>query len=72
MEQSSKGPIAAWPFPEETHSSEALLDSAVEATFPASDPIAVEDGFQAKRRRDRARLTGVKPADRSKPRSPGR
>ena len=65
MDRSSKGPVAAWPFPEETESSENLLDSAVEATFPASDPIAVEDGFQAKRRRDRARLTCVKPAGRS-------
>ena len=49
-------PVAAWPFPEEKQSSECLLDSAVEATFPASDPIAVEDGFKAKRRRDRASL----------------
>jgi len=62
MDHSSKGPVAAWPFPEESHSSEALLDSAVEATFPASDPISVEDGFQAKRRLDRARLKCVKPA----------
>lgn len=61
MEPSSKGPVAAWPFPEESQSCEALLDSAVEATFPASDPIAVQDGFQAKRRRDHARLTRVNP-----------
>jgi hypothetical protein len=65
MEQSRKGPVAAWPFPEESNSSEALLDSAVEATFPASDPISVEDGFHAKRRRDHARLTHVKPAGQS-------
>ena len=61
MEHSQKGPVAAWPFPEEGHSSEALLDSAVEATFPASDPISVQDGFDAKRRRDHARLTRVNP-----------
>ncbi len=61
MEPSRKGPVAAWPFPEESSSCEALLDSAVEATFPASDPIAVDDGFNAKRKRDRALLTRVTP-----------
>ena len=71
-EKSRKEPVAAWPFPEETQSSEALLDCAVEATFPASDPISVEDGFQAKRKRDRAHLTAVKPGDRSQSRSPRR
>ena len=65
MEESRKTPVAAWPFPEESQTSEALLDSAVEATFPASDPISVQDGFHAKRERDRARLTHVKPGGQS-------
>ena len=47
---------ARWPFPEEGQSCEILLDFAVESTFPASDPISVDVGFQAKRLRDRARL----------------
>jgi hypothetical protein len=55
-------PKARWPFPEEGDSCETLLDFAVESTFPASDPIAVEDGFRGKRRRDRARLTAARPA----------
>jgi len=55
-------PKARWPFPEEGNSCESLLDFAVESTFPASDPIAVEEGFQAKRRRDHARLTAARPA----------
>jgi len=38
-----------------------LLDEALKLTFPASDPIAVDDGFKAKRKRDRARLTRVNP-----------
>jgi hypothetical protein len=32
--------------------SESLLDAAVEYTFPASDPIAVETAFKAARRRE--------------------
>ena len=33
-------------------SSEALLDAAVEQTFPASDPVAVTDAFRAARERE--------------------
>jgi hypothetical protein len=35
-----------------TAASEMLLDAAVENTFPASDPIAVEAAFAAARRRE--------------------
>lgn len=52
----NRGPSDAWPFPEEGDSCESLLDFAVESTFPASDPIAVDVGFRSKQRRDRARL----------------
>ena len=34
-------------------SSEALLDAAVEYTFPASDPIAIQNAFQRARKRER-------------------
>ena len=34
-------------------SSEALLDAAVEYTFPASDPIAIENAFERARKRER-------------------
>ncbi len=50
----------AWPFPEEGEQCEDLLDFAVESTFPASDPVSVDVGYQAERRRDRARLTCVR------------
>jgi hypothetical protein len=33
--------------------SEALLDAAVECTFPASDPISVDHAFSAARERER-------------------
>jgi hypothetical protein len=33
---------------------EALLDLGVELTFPASDPIAVQDAFGAARRREQS------------------
>ena len=33
-------------------SPEELLDAAVELTFPASDPIAVEQAYQRARRRE--------------------
>ena len=33
-------------------SSEAILDAAVEYTFPASDPISVDSAFQAARARE--------------------
>ena len=32
--------------------SEALLDAAIECTFPASDPIAIDAAFEAARRRE--------------------
>jgi len=32
--------------------SEALLDAAIEYTFPASDPIAVDTAFEAAWRRE--------------------
>jgi hypothetical protein len=32
---------------------ERLLDQAIELTFPASDPIAVDNAFASARRRDR-------------------
>jgi hypothetical protein len=35
-----------------TSSSEAILDAAVELTFPASDPISIDDAFHAARERD--------------------
>jgi hypothetical protein len=34
-------------------SSEALLDAAVEYTFPASDPIAIQNAFERARSRER-------------------
>jgi hypothetical protein len=34
-------------------SSEELLDAAVEYTFPASDPIAVQNAFERARKRER-------------------
>jgi hypothetical protein len=34
-------------------SSEALLDAAVEYTFPASDPIAIQNAFERARKRER-------------------
>jgi hypothetical protein len=34
-------------------SSEALLDAAVEFTFPASDPIAIQNAFERARKRER-------------------
>lgn len=34
-------------------SSEALLDAAVEYTFPASDPIAIQSAFEHARKRER-------------------
>ena len=45
-------------------------ESAVKILRPrlASDPIAVQDGFDAKGKRDRARLTRVKPAGQSQSR----
>ena len=35
--------------------SEALLDAAVECTFPASDPISIDHAFSAAREREEAR-----------------
>lgn len=43
---------------EASPSPEEILDAAVEGTFPASDPIAVEDAFHAARERQRASLAG--------------
>jgi hypothetical protein len=34
-------------------SSEALLDAAVEYTFPASDPIAIQNAFERAKKRER-------------------
>jgi hypothetical protein len=34
-------------------SSEALLDAAVEYTFPASDPIAIQSAFDRAKKRER-------------------
>lgn len=34
---------------------EALLDNAVELTFPASDPVSVEHAFQSARRQGSTR-----------------
>jgi len=34
---------------------EELLDEAIEATFPASDPIAVEDAWAKEQQRQRRR-----------------
>jgi hypothetical protein len=33
-------------------SSEALLDAAVEYTFPASDPIAIQNAFERAKKRE--------------------
>jgi hypothetical protein len=45
--------------------SENLLDAAVEYTFPASDPIAIETAFEARRREEVSRAA----PDRHQPRS---
>jgi hypothetical protein len=37
-------------------SPEELLDAAVEFTFPASDPIAIDNAYEAARRREAATL----------------
>jgi hypothetical protein len=34
--------------------SEAILDAAIEYTFPASDPIAIQTAFERARRREAA------------------
>jgi hypothetical protein len=34
-------------------SSESLLDAAVEYTFPASDPIAIQNAFERAKKRER-------------------
>jgi hypothetical protein len=34
-------------------SSEALLDAAVEYTFPASDPTAIQNAFERAKKRER-------------------
>jgi hypothetical protein len=53
----SKSPARAEPPPEPilgtSPSSEALLDAAVEYTFPASDPIAIQNAFERARKRER-------------------
>jgi hypothetical protein len=36
-------------------SSEALLDAAVEYTFPASDPIAIVNAYERAKKRERSR-----------------
>jgi hypothetical protein len=40
------------PMPDAPTSPDAILDVAVEYTFPASDPIAVEVAFAAAQRRE--------------------
>jgi hypothetical protein len=40
-------------------SAERILDVAVEYTFPASDPIAVEVAFEAARKRQERPAAGV-------------
>jgi hypothetical protein len=40
--------------PRPVPASEAVLDGAVESTFPASDPISVDHAFYAARERERA------------------
>ena len=35
-------------------SAERVLDRAIELTFPASDPIAIEHAFRSARKRDQA------------------
>jgi hypothetical protein len=37
---------------EERSAAERLLDQAIELTFPASDPIAVDSAFRSARKRD--------------------
>lgn len=36
-------------------SSERLLDAAIECTFPASDPIAIQNAFEVACQRERER-----------------
>jgi hypothetical protein len=52
--------------------SEALLDAAVEYTFPASDPISIDHAFSTARRREkRIADTGGQPRAEQKRRRPG-
>jgi hypothetical protein len=47
---------AVWPPPPSPESSsEAVLDAAVQCTFPASDPISIDVAFNAARERELAR-----------------
>jgi hypothetical protein len=50
---------ASAPGPGSAASAETLLDAALEYTFPASDPIAVEVAFTARRRHERARASAA-------------
>ena len=46
-ERAKNSPLGSSP------SSEALLDAAIEYTFPASDPIAIQNAFGRARKRER-------------------
>jgi hypothetical protein len=49
--------------------SESLLDSAVEMTFPASDPVSVDHAFRAADRREHSALLDGPPRSSSTPRA---
>ncbi len=42
-------------------SAERVLDRAIELTFPASDPIAIEHAFRSARKRDQAQTRRAQP-----------
>jgi hypothetical protein len=48
--------------------SEALLDAAVEYTFPASDPISVDHAFRTAREREKRAAASSKPRRAARPR----
>ncbi len=51
MDDKAPPPLGAEPSPER------VLDAAIEYTFPASDPIAVQESFERALRRERVRLS---------------
>ena len=62
--------------PDRIPSSEAILDAAVEYTFPASDPIAIDSAFYAAREREEraadSQVGSAEPSDEAAPQPPVR
>src|SRR5690349_25083245 len=48
-------PLAVLRLMKSSADAEAVLDAAIECTFPASDPVAVQDSFRRAAQRERAR-----------------